>query len=371
MENNLERLESLARLSREASDEGRQELLRKVTDMFLEAPQNLGDTEKEYFGEIMGKLAFKLEMKVRQHLSETLSEVGDAPRDLVVKLANDEIGVARPVLTKSDVLQDEDLLEIVKQSGQGHLMAVSGRQVVSELVSDAIVEKGNDAVLGTLASNAGAELSSQAKETMVARSEDGDEALQEALVNRQDLPPDLMKKMHDHVSDALRETIMAGGTDVGESEIDQLLNDAGDWLKGSGGGGEMSAAEKFIIRKEKLKQLKPSLLIKLMRDGKVAEFTVGIARLVRIDLATAGQALTDKSGEKLAVICKALDFDAEMFSQLVNMSEVHGKLDDEDKKILVGVYGRITTETAQRAMRFLRTRQKLKKADSKMMKWGQ
>lgn len=358
MENNLDRLESLARLSRGVSDEGRQDLLREVTDMFMVAPQDLGEIEKEYFGEIMGKLAFEVEIKIRRNLSETLSEVGEVPRDLIVKLANDEIEVARPILMKSGVLKDRDLLDIVKQLGQDHLMAVSGRRMVSEVVSDAIVEKGSDAVLGTLASNAGAELSLQAKETMVARSEDGGEALQEALAVRGDLPADLMEKMYSHVSEALRSHILASTAGVGESVVDKLLVDAGDWLKPESPS-EGRAAEEFVLRKEALKQLKPPLLVKLMREGKVAEFTAGIARLGKLDQATARQVLTDKSGGKMAVVCRALDFDNEMFSELVDLSDVHGKRDVESKKTLVGVYGRITVEAAQRALRFLRIRQKM------------
>jgi len=98
-----------------------------------------------------------------------------------------------------------------------------------------------------------------------------------------------------------------------------------------------------------------------MREGRVAEFTAGIARLGKLDLATARQILTDESGEKMAVICRALDFDDGMFSQLVDLSVVHGKRDVEGKKTLVGVYGRITVEAAQRALRFLRIRQKMER----------
>ena len=338
--------------------------------MFLETPEALSNTEVEYFGEIMGRLVFEMEMKVRKHLAETLSDVGTAPRELLTKLANDEIEVARPVLMKSGVLQDADLLEIVKMCGQDHLKAVSQRSRVSEQVADALVEHGNDDVLGSLAGNAGAALSRTAMETMAERSEDGNEDLQEALVTRKDLPSDIMQKMYVHVSSALRQHILDMGVEIDESVVDEMLDETAAWLE-SDEDAQMSPAERFIQRKDQLNQLDTGLLVKLMRQGKVAEFIAGIARMAKVDLATARQTIFDKSGEKLAVICKSLDVDDATFAQLVDLTDADGKRDKGDKDILVGVYSRITPESAQRAMRFLRTRQKLKKDGSETQKdWG-
>ena len=59
MESNLEQLENLARLAKETTPEGRQELLRKVTGMFMESPPlSLNSTEVEYFCDVMGHLVF-------------------------------------------------------------------------------------------------------------------------------------------------------------------------------------------------------------------------------------------------------------------------------------------------------------------------
>ncbi len=373
MNTDLKNLENLAKLARETSPEGRQQLLREVTDMFMASPPGaLNSTEVEYFGDVMGHLVFEMEMKVRQHLAETISDFPAAPYELIKKFASDEIEVARPVLMKSGVLQDADLIEIVKQCSQEHLMAVSTREKVSEQVADALVEKGNDQVLGSLAGNDGAELSRNAMETMVARSEGGDEALNEALVMRDGMPADLMQKIYNHVSSALREHILSQGVDIDESQVDEMLAETGEWLAEEGGGEKISEAEKYIQRKAQLNQLDQALLLKLMREGRVQEFIAGIALLAKIDIPTARQAFFDKSGEKLAVVCKALEFDSNAFSQLVDLSNTLGKRDKSDKEMLVGVYGRITKESAQRAMRFLRTRQKIKKdTSSSTRKWGE
>ena len=372
MSTDLQQLENLAKLARETTSEGRQKLLREVTDMFISSPPGaLNSTEVKYFGDVMGHLVFEMEMKIRQHLAETISDVAAAPYELIKKFASDDIEVARPVLAKSGVLQDADLIEIVKQCSQEQLMAVTTRDRVSEQVVDVLVEKGDDRLLGSLAGNDGAELSRNAMETLVARSEGGDEALNEALTMRDGMPADLMRKMYNHVSSALREHILSQGVDIDESQIDDMLDETREWLTKEGGGEKLTEAEKYIQRKVQLKQLDQALLLKLMREGRVQEFIAGIALLGKIDIPTARQALFDKSGEKLAVVCKALEFDSNTFSQLVDLSNTLGERDESDKAMLVGVYGRITTESAQRAMRFLRTRQKIKKDDTTTkLEWG-
>jgi len=51
--------------------------------------------------EIIHRIVVDAERALRQSMSERLSTLEDAPRDLVRLLANDEIEVAYPILTNS------------------------------------------------------------------------------------------------------------------------------------------------------------------------------------------------------------------------------------------------------------------------------
>ena len=356
MSDKIKRLENLVILAKEPTSEGRRKLLREVTDLFLEAPEALKTNEVAQFGDIMGQIAHDLEMSVRQHLAEQLAGVEAAPLDLVTKLANDEIEVARPILQESGVLRDEALLEIVKIRSQEHLLAVSVRENVSESVSDGLVARGDDAVLESLAGNTGARFSRAAMETMMSRAEEN-EALHEPLVKRSDVPPDLLKKIYSHVSAALRDHILNSGLDI--SQVDGLMAETLDWFEAEEKEYFPSPAEKFIMRMEKLNQLNKELLLQLAQQGKIQEFIAGVARLGKLDLATASRSILDQGGEKLAVVCRAIDFDAVAFSNLLILTDPGGTRSEDERDALLGVYGRITMEAAQRAMRFLRTRQSM------------
>ena len=360
MAEKLEHLEGLARLTKENSDDGRQKLLREVTDMFMESPDDLNEREIAYFGEIMGGMVHKVETMVRQHLSETLSSVGNAPHDLILSLANDEVEVALPILQNSEVLKDEDLVKIVENHSQEHLNAIAQRPTVGEKVTDVLVKKGDDTVIGTLADNNGVQFSRGGMETIVERAK-GNEDLNVSLVQRKDFPADLVQDMFWRVSDAMREKILSASDDLDEAQVDEIMLEAEKWFAEQKGKHPLDEAEKFIVRKEKLSQLDAALLLGLIRQDKIPEFVAGLARLVNISTDVVRQAVFDRESEKLTILCKAAEIDFDVFGEIIYCLNLNEEAEEKDMEALLGVYQRIDTKMAQRTLRFLRTRLNLQK----------
>ena len=299
-------------------------------------------------------------MAVRRNLAERLAAAGAAPHDLVTRLANDQIEVARPVLEKSGVLRNADLLAIVRERGQEHLVAVSKRDTVDEEVSDALVARGDDAVLESLARNRGAALSRGAMEVMVTRSQ-RNEALHEPLVRRHNLPPDLMHEMFFWVSSALRANILATTEDMDESRIDALLAETSRALERGGLPPEdpkWSGPRSSIREREVQDELSPTFVVDLLRRKKIAECIVGFASLADIDESTAQRVLFQAGSEALAVACKAAGFDRNAFSNMMLLTAKEGVHKAGAKFELFDLYDKVTERTAQRTMRFWRTRRR-------------
>ena len=355
MAEKLEHLESLARLTMENSEEGRQNLLREVTDMFMEQPDNLNETELAYFGEIMGTVVDQVDPAMRRNLSETISTVSNAPRDVILSLANDEAEVALPVLQNSEVLEDKDLVRIVQDKGQEHMNAIAGRASVGETVTDVLVTKGDNTVLSTLAGNNGAEFSRTGMETIVERARDNED-LELSLSTRRDVPADLSQEIFWRVSAIMREKILDANEGMDESQVDALLQEAEKWFAEQKGTSSLDEAEKFIVRKEKLKQLNPDLLLDLLRQDKIPEFVAGLGRLANINTNIVRQATFDPESEKLAIICKAAEIGFDEFGEFIYCINLNAETEEKDLESLLGVYKRIETKTAQRTLRFLRTR---------------
>jgi uncharacterized protein (DUF2336 family) len=361
MTDKTRQLENLVRLAEEQSSDGRRELLREITDLFVDNQGAVGDKESSDFATIIGQLVLDVEMDVRKHVAEQLCSLDNAPRDVVTMLANDEIDVARPMLENSPVLKNADLIKIVKERSQSHLATVAGRPEVNGDVADALVENGDDQVLETLVSNQGATLTRAAAATVIARSETNT-SLQEPLVSRSDLPPDLVNQMYFWVSDQLRERILSETQDLDESLLDGMLKDAQssvihDLDGDPGAAAAPSDAEKFIRRKLLLKQLDAALLVELMRDGRKAEFLEGFARLAGLDNETVDKILSDKSQQALAIACKACGIESNDFTALARL--IGDERGDGDTNIfeVIQMYEKIPMVAVQRTMRFWRVRQ--------------
>lgn len=360
MADGARRLENLLALAGEPSSDKRRELLEGVAELFFDAPEEHNPREAELFGDVLAMAAKRVEMDVRRRLAERLADTPSAPKHLVGMLANDRIEVARPLLMKSGVLEDADLLEIVRRHGQGHMLAVSMRPKVSEEVANALVERGDASVLESLARNEGAELSRDALESLVARSE-SEERLRQPLVTRADLPPDLMHEMFWWVSRALREYIVTKAQ-MDPKAVDALLAEAQASFRSEIEAREatLSRAEGAIRRMARLGQLKPDYLVQLLRQGSVQEFVFGFAWLVDVDPQTARRIAFDPGREAVAVACRAAEFPLQSFSSIVLLLDTLAQRDGgKPKKMsavaqLIELYNKLPIDAARRAMRFWR-----------------
>lgn len=359
MNENIKKLESLVHLAKTTSDEGRRELLRNVTDLFMDNSDGLNTVENQYFGDIMQSISYDLDMEIRCQLAAELACVETAPAKLIKKLAHDDIEIARPVLAQSPVLGDSDLVEVIENRGQGHMMAISIRPTLSETVTDSLVQHGNDEVLASVVSNEGADISQTSLGVVVDRAENC-EPLHEPLISHRNLPPELAEQMFAFVSENLKKQLVANNPDINVDHLDELV-DASKEKYGADTLKIIEAAEKLVDRKEKLNRLNPEFLLKMLREKKIPEFTSGFARLSKLDLRTARHTVFDEGGERLAILCKAIDITYEYFKEIIELTDFKKNRTDDDKATLLGVYGRITPELAQRALRFYRTRSNFNK----------
>ena len=98
--------------------------------------------------------------EVRHAVADALTDMPDAPHDLVLDLACDrELRVCEPLIRLSGVLTQEDLLGLVRAPPQAHSRsAVARRLGVDERLADAVVASGDDAAILALLRNPTARL---------------------------------------------------------------------------------------------------------------------------------------------------------------------------------------------------------------------
>ena len=96
--------------------------------------EGLNDGERQVAEEIFRLMMQDAEVRVRQALSESLKDNPIVPRDVALTLAADVADVALPILEYSSVLNDDDLVEIIRSQSADHQKAIAQRATVSEPV---------------------------------------------------------------------------------------------------------------------------------------------------------------------------------------------------------------------------------------------
>lgn len=311
-------MDELLSLARDKSVAGRTSLVGAVSDLYFDHPGEHGEREIALMTKILRQLIHDVEMSVRRSLAVRLAERGNAPRELVLTLANDQIEVAHPILTNSSVLGDEELIEIVRQRSAEHLLAVAMRRTIDEPVSQALAESGNVGVIKTLLENRNAEISRKTMAYLVEQSERID-ALHNPLLRREDLGADLAGRMYAWVSDALREHIVQN-FEVDREALEESLRLAVEEASGEPRETPGKAASELAEHLRDGGAITPKFLIQVLRAGEIALFESLFAKYTRLDETLVKRILYEPGGHALAIACKAVAVEKSDFASLFLLS---------------------------------------------------
>lgn len=345
----------LFEMAQQKSRAGRSALFRTITDMFDRRLDELTRTERDLMLEILRRLVLEVEVTVRVQLARQLAQRDDAPHDLLMMLANDDIQVAYDVLVKSPVLRDADLIEVIRQRSQQHQLAVAIRRDISEEVSTALVETGDEDVIVELLNNQSAAIANATMAYLVDEARRVDR-FQQPLVRRTDLPPELAKKMLAWVSAALRQYILEHH-DIDEHDLDDDINgamcEAADEIDTLSQ--EPAPAEKLIDKLAAGGELTPTFLVKSLSQGQIQIFELALARLTRIRPVLLRRIIYEPGGEGLATACRAVGIDRAAFMTIYRLSrrarQNAGDVPPQETNQLMAFYESVSPDSARLLMR--------------------
>jgi uncharacterized protein (DUF2336 family) len=314
--NNID-VQSLLRLAADRTPSARSQLTHAISDLFLPDSQRLTEHERALMQDVLGKLITSIEIDVRASLAEAVMRANIGLPELERMLANDAIEVARPILEKSRVLADVDLIFIIKQRTDEHRLAIAMRNLVSESVTDALVQNAGNDVLETLLRNPNAIISRRAMEYLVAESKRQDR-FQEPLVLRNDLPVDLAHKMYWWVAAALRRKIISNFT-IDEKQLDMMLQQATmhSLVDHSDDQSVQARAMRLAYELNESGELNDQMLIKLLRQNRLTLFTAGLATMGQIGYSTAWRIVTDAGYDSPVVLARAINMSRQSLTDML------------------------------------------------------
>ncbi len=304
----------LLRLAQEKSVSARNELVENISDLFLSPEGRLNEHERALMNDVLLKLVGSVEKTVKKELSKRLATIDGVSPELAAKLANDSIEIAEPILTRSGVLKDEQLIEIIRNRTESHRMAIAIRSHVSEDVSGELIEHGGEDVVEALIRNDNAELSELSVAYLVAESRNVDR-FQEPLLNRQDLPTELAYRMYWWVSAALRRKI------VTEFDVDVVMIDDAIELATKkvihdhqSLDSVMRSALKLAREMANKGQLNITFLKNCLRQEKINLFVAGLCEMTGLDVKIVWRTIRERTGESFAIVAKSLEIDRDSFA---------------------------------------------------------
>ena len=304
-------LEDLLALARETSQHARASLADTLADVFSDGERVLSERERALMTDILQKLVRQVEWTVRRNLADRLARAAQAPAPLVRELAHDSAEVAAPVLLESPLLKDADLIAVVRHRTRQHQLAVAQRPDVSEPVSDALVETGDQDVIVTLLRNPTARIS-EATTTYLAEQAKSLDRLQEPLIAREELGPELARRLYWYVSAALRQRILTNHA-ISEAELDDALEDVVAELAARGDHREQpldhrnGAAWDLADRIAEARGIDAGIVLKALRAGEMPLFEALFGRFTGLRPPRLHYAIYEGNGRMLAVIARAMD----------------------------------------------------------------
>jgi uncharacterized protein (DUF2336 family) len=355
-------IEELEGTMRQGSAAQRADLLKRVTDLFLQHAPTYSAEQVALFDQVMLRLVERIEQRALVQLSARLAAVGNAPADVVHRLAqDDDIEVSRPVIEQSAVLSDETLVEIARHKSQQHLAAIAGRANVSEQVTDVLVERGDAAVTLKVTRNAGARFSRHAMMTVATRA-NTDADLAASMVRRQDVPPDVFQHLIGKATEVVRQRLLKDAEPERRARINEVIAEiAGDVAVTEAGphGGPAP-----VLSKEPL-HVKLQLAT-FARQGKRSETIMALAVVSRLPIEAVQSLLREEAEDGVLILCKAIGLD--WYDVKNVLAVMTGQpVDDARTKVAFRKYYNLTDETAHRVINFVKACKAVSKADLQRM----
>jgi uncharacterized protein (DUF2336 family) len=240
-------------------------------------------------------LADDPELEVRLAVADMLSRSPDAPRHIMTMLIADQPEVAMPVLARSPVFIDAELVDIVATGSPAQQIAIACRSPVSAAISAAVAEVGVVEAIVALLMNESAKISPPFLHRIAERHLDCDE-VQKQLASRDDLQPSTRLLLLEKAGERLREKYSAREW-LPESNIDAMVREQFDKAVISFAAtisqAELQALIGELIRTERLSA---AFMLRAVCLGNISMLASALSQLSRVPYGRVEAILSERPG---------------------------------------------------------------------------
>jgi uncharacterized protein (DUF2336 family) len=336
----------------------RVETLRRVTDLFINGAVDYSNEQVELFDDVFQCLMHHIETSAKALLSNRLAPIPTAPPQTIRALAFDDlIEVAAPVLSLSERLDDEALIETARTKSQAHLMAISTRKTLSGAVTDVLVLRGDDDVVQSTVNNPGAEFSERGFTRLINRAESDDD-LATCVGLRPSIPRHLYLKLLAKASATVRARLEAANPQQA-TEVPTAVREATRRARSATSAitKETAIAHALVKSLYEDGRLDEHQVESFAEAGKFDEANAAIAALANVTVAIAENMMVETRAEGVMILAKVAGMSWSTVKAIINMRDDLSGMDPTDLQACKGTYERLRPSTAQQVLRFHRMQQ--------------
>lgn len=337
-------------------------ILSKVADLFAVNSSRFSQEHVELFDDVMARLLDSAGESARAQFGDRLARMSDAPPKTIRHLAlDDSIEVAGPILRYSDRIDETTLVEAARLKSQNHLLAISGRKVLVETVTDILVERGNEAVVSSTAKNGGAKFSEFGISNLIRKAScDGGLAL--SVWSRPDIPRQDLVKLFADASEAIRDQMMQADPRRAEL-IKAAVAEAADEIqeRSRNHSDVFSAARSHVEALHLAGELSEGQLHAFAGEGSFEKVTVALSLLCNLPIGVVERAFVQKYTDQVLVMAKAIDLSwVTTVALLLLQAGVSGSSRQQLDQCFAN-FSKLQKKTALTALQFYRIRQQASK----------
>jgi uncharacterized protein (DUF2336 family) len=337
----------------------RAEILRKVTDLFVLGSGQFSQDQVELFDTVMGKLLENIERAARAQFGSRIARLSDAPPNVVRILASDAaIEVAGPVLQHCERLGEDVLVENAKTQSQDHLLAISGRKVLAEAVTDVLVRRGIQSVVCSTARNGGARFSYFGVSALVRRArDDGDLAL--CVWSRPDIPRQNLVRLFVEASEAVKKQFVDADPRR-TALITSMVARASDEIqaKARAGSNDFVQAMSYVTELHADGKLGEAHLLAFTNEGSFDKVVAALSLMCDLPIGLVERSFVQNQTEQILVLARAIDISWVTTVALLQLDSGAHAGSRQRLDQCFTQFSRLQPKTAQTALQFYRMREK-------------
>lgn len=318
----------------------------------LDFQDEYSETERDLFGDIMVKIMARLDMEKRVEIAELLATIDRAPLKILRYLALQPIAIARPVLTKSQVLTDHDLIIVIRIRQYEHMGAIASRAIVTIPVTAELIKCGNDTVLAILLDNEGAQISPRSFQRLLKAAGVAPD-IQRALLKRGDLPNVIGREIVRLAGEPIRNFLLANDRADLLIYLDVSVDTAPGaepeerGLKVS----ELSLLYRTLSDRHERQPLGEADFVQAVMRHDASSVICLIAILAPIPLAVAMDWVTGRDFNPAIIACKAMGFQRDTVEKLLKSGIHPSSVVPLTKKKFLATYDHLNRKMAKNVLK--------------------